>query len=94
MLKPTSIIVCESEEADIFESDAALGEKFEIIKKACPSVGGIPHPEGFDHTGIKLTLFEIFNSLGRIFYVVNSKWFAIYNGRGKSGLCGYAHKGW
>ncbi len=34
MLKPTSIIVCESEEADIFESDAALGEKFEIIKKA------------------------------------------------------------
>ena len=34
MLKPTSIIVCESEEADIFENDAALAEKFEIIKKA------------------------------------------------------------
>ena len=34
MLKPTSIIVCESEEADIFENDTSLGEKFEIIKKA------------------------------------------------------------
>ena len=34
MIKPTSIIVCESEEADIFENDAELGEKFEIIKKA------------------------------------------------------------
>ena len=34
MLKPTSIIICESEEADIFENDAALGERFEIIKKA------------------------------------------------------------
>ena len=34
MLKPTSIIVCESEEADIFENDTVLGEKFEIIKKA------------------------------------------------------------
>ena len=32
MLKNTSIIVCESEEADIFESDAALSEKFEVIK--------------------------------------------------------------
>lgn len=34
MLKPTSIIVCESEEAYIFENDTVLGEKFEIIKKA------------------------------------------------------------
>ena len=34
MLKSSSIIVCESEEADIFESDAAFGEKFEIIKRA------------------------------------------------------------
>ncbi len=34
MLKPTSIIVCESEEADIFENDTALAERFEIIKKA------------------------------------------------------------
>ena len=34
MLKATSIIVCESEESDIFESDAALGERFEVIKCA------------------------------------------------------------
>lgn len=34
MLKPTSIIVCESEEADVFESDAALSENFEVIKRA------------------------------------------------------------
>ena len=34
MLKPTSIIVCESEEADIFEADAAFAEKFEVIKRA------------------------------------------------------------
>ena len=34
MLKSTSIIVCESEEADIFEADAAFGEKFEIVKRA------------------------------------------------------------
>ena len=34
MLKPTSIIVCESEEADIFESDFALKDRFEIIKCA------------------------------------------------------------
>lgn len=34
MLKPTSIIVCESEESDIFENDTALAEKFEIIKRA------------------------------------------------------------
>lgn len=34
MLKPTSIIVCESEEADIFENDAAIAESFEVIKKS------------------------------------------------------------
>lgn len=34
MLKPTSIIVCESEESDIFESDPALGERFDVIKAA------------------------------------------------------------
>ena len=34
MLKQTSIIVCESEEADVFEKDAALAEHFEIIKCA------------------------------------------------------------
>ena len=34
MLKPTSIVVCESEESDIFESDAAFAEKFEVIKRA------------------------------------------------------------
>ena len=34
MLKSTSIIVCESEESDIFENDSGLSEKFEIIKKA------------------------------------------------------------
>ena len=34
MIKPTSIIVCESEEADIFENDTALGEKFVVIKNA------------------------------------------------------------
>ena len=34
MLKATSIIVCESEEPDVFESDAALVERFEIIKRA------------------------------------------------------------
>ena len=34
MLKSTSIIVCESEESDIFENDTALAEKFEILKKA------------------------------------------------------------
>ena len=34
MLKSSSIIVCESEEADIFESDTAFSEKFEIIKRA------------------------------------------------------------
>ena len=34
MLKSTSIIICESEEADVFENDTELGEKFEIIKKA------------------------------------------------------------
>ena len=34
MLKPTSIVVCESEESDVFESDSALGERFEVIKRA------------------------------------------------------------
>ena len=34
MLKSTSIIVCESEESDIFENDTPLAEKFEIIKTA------------------------------------------------------------
>ena len=34
MLKPTSIIICESEEANVFENDAPLAEKFEIIKNA------------------------------------------------------------
>lgn len=32
LLKDTSIIVCESEEADIFENFVQLGEQFEIIK--------------------------------------------------------------
>lgn len=34
MLKSTSIVVCESEEADIFESDAELSKRFEVIKMA------------------------------------------------------------
>ena len=34
MLKATSIVVCESEEADVFENDAPLAEKFEIVKNA------------------------------------------------------------
>jgi 16S rRNA (guanine(966)-N(2))-methyltransferase RsmD len=34
MLKSTSIVVCESEEADIFENDAALAERFEVVKRA------------------------------------------------------------
>ena len=34
MLKTSSIIVCESQEGDIFEQDQALGERFEIIKCA------------------------------------------------------------
>lgn len=34
MLKPTSIIVCESEEENVFESDGALADRFEIIKRA------------------------------------------------------------
>ena len=34
MLKSTSIIVCESEEPDVFESDSALAERFEIVKRA------------------------------------------------------------
>lgn len=34
MLKPTSVVVCESEESDIFESNAELKEKFEILRCA------------------------------------------------------------
>lgn len=34
LLKPTSIIVCESEEEDIFENAPMLRDKFEIKKKA------------------------------------------------------------
>lgn len=34
LLKPTSILVCESEEADIFENNRSLREKFEIVKQA------------------------------------------------------------
>ncbi len=32
MLKPTTIIVCESGEENIFESDAQLKEKFNVVK--------------------------------------------------------------
>ena len=34
LLKPTSLIVCESEEADIFEGSPELKEKFEVLKLA------------------------------------------------------------
>lgn len=34
LLKPTSIVVCESEEADVFEKNPQLAEQFNIIKKA------------------------------------------------------------
>ncbi len=34
MLKPTSTVVCESEEADIFESAPEVKERFEVIKCA------------------------------------------------------------
>lgn len=34
LLKPTSIVVCESEEEDIFENDDELREKFEVLKQA------------------------------------------------------------
>lgn len=34
LLKPTSIVVCESAEENIFENHTALAEKFEIIKRA------------------------------------------------------------
>ena len=34
MLKPSSIIVCESEESDIFENHALLKERFNILKCA------------------------------------------------------------
>lgn len=38
LLKPTSTIVCESGEEDIFKDNAALAERFEIIKKAKYSI--------------------------------------------------------
>ena len=34
MLKTSSIVVCESQEGDIFEQDQALGERFEVIECA------------------------------------------------------------
>lgn len=34
LLKSTSVIVCESEEEDIFESRSDLAEKFEVLKRA------------------------------------------------------------
>ena len=34
LLKPTSVVVCESEESDIFESSPELREKFEILRCA------------------------------------------------------------
>ena len=34
ILKPTSIIICESEESDIFENHPALKERFDILKCA------------------------------------------------------------
>ncbi len=34
LLKPTSIIVCESEEEDIFENHSDLAEKFEVVRRA------------------------------------------------------------
>jgi 16S rRNA G966 N2-methylase RsmD len=34
MLKATSIVVCESEEEDVFEKGLDVKEKFEIIKVA------------------------------------------------------------
>ena len=34
MLKPSSIVICESEEADIFEKVPDLAERFNVIKKA------------------------------------------------------------
>ena len=38
LLKPNSTIVCESGEEDIFKDNAALAERFEIIKKAKYSI--------------------------------------------------------
>jgi len=38
LLKPTSIIVCESGEEDIFKAAPELADKFEIIKKAKYSI--------------------------------------------------------
>lgn len=34
LLKPTSIIVCESEEADIFENSPELSKKFDVLKRS------------------------------------------------------------
>jgi 16S rRNA G966 N2-methylase RsmD len=34
MLKPTSTVVCESEESDIFENNSELKEKFEVLRCA------------------------------------------------------------
>ena len=34
MLKPTSIVVCESEEENVFETSPEVGRKFEILKLA------------------------------------------------------------
>lgn len=33
-LKPTSIIICESAESDVFENESPLKDKFEILKKS------------------------------------------------------------
>ena len=34
LLKPSSIIVCESEEENVFDGDPDLSDKFEVIKRA------------------------------------------------------------
>ena len=34
LLKPTSVVVCESAEENIFENNSELAERFEIIRKA------------------------------------------------------------
>jgi 16S rRNA (guanine(966)-N(2))-methyltransferase RsmD len=41
LLKPTTIVVCESEEEDIFENTPNLADSFEIIKKAKYGVANI-----------------------------------------------------
>ena len=38
LLKPTSTVVCESGEDDIFKGNQALAEKFEVVKKAKYSI--------------------------------------------------------